>query len=498
MILKFNKYGNLIESNTDDELVQYSVGANTLYVQFDGINLREYVPYIAFERSDGQLSPNVGMAYSGNSIIYNFSEAWVTAKDGILKCVITLNQNNIVKKTATFNLSVVKSITGNPITYIDEVAYNEMNSRMYNLEVKLNGFTDLGVIEESPENAENTILNAINTAGVYTFTYNGDTYLMLVNTKDNNLKQIVIGIETQDIDIKYWIRHPYYDTFMVTPFETTNKDYVEDEFIKVRNFINDKFSNLMGGENINEMYDTIKEIAEALENNEDVVEAINNALVNKANKSDIPTKLSQLEADVELSVSEEQVMEIIEANSEQVGKYNIGTSASYDVDSDNEIPTSKAVASMIGALGGGSSFKLVEVVPYTETYPLKSSNGIIPVSTPWKENTLYMIEAFGRTPSYEDEKDWYGDYDVSTIKFVKTDKTFTNPYDVIQLNYAITFGGAIHFDISIDSPLIDEVNGIQITFYEYDEDTGEEYYIYEKFTQLSFKIYEVCELGGNE
>ena len=109
MIFTFDKYGNLIESDTEDTLVQYSENANTLYASFKDIDLNEYIAKISFERADGELSPEIAMSYAGNNIAYQFSDAWITAKAGILKCVITLLQNNIVKKTASFNLNVVSS-----------------------------------------------------------------------------------------------------------------------------------------------------------------------------------------------------------------------------------------------------------------------------------------------------------------------------------------------------------------------------------------------------
>lgn len=53
-------------------------------------------------------------------------------------------------------------------------------------------------------------------------------------------------------------------------------------------------------------------------------------------------------------VSEEQVLDIIEENGEEVDALNIGTSTAYNVNSDREVPTTKAVANMIGALGGSN------------------------------------------------------------------------------------------------------------------------------------------------
>lgn len=154
MIFTFDKYGNLIESDTEDVLVQYSVGANTLYASFNDIDLKEYLPRISFERSDGQLSPYIAMAYSGNNICYHFSDAWLTEKAGVLKCTITLLQNNIIRKTASFNLNVVNSLTGRTITNIDDVALSELEVRTYALEQSVfqlieNGSANIRVIEDT-------------------------------------------------------------------------------------------------------------------------------------------------------------------------------------------------------------------------------------------------------------------------------------------------------------------------------------------------------------
>lgn len=74
-------------------------------------------------------------------------------------------------------------------------------------------------------------------------------------------------------------------------------------------------------------------------------------LTNYALKEDIPTKISELEQDVELGVSEEDVMDIIENNAEstttldveEATEIAIGTSETFDATSDEQIPTSKAV-----------------------------------------------------------------------------------------------------------------------------------------------------------
>ena len=66
-------------------------------------------------------------------------------------------------------------------------------------------------------------------------------------------------------------------------------------------------------------------------------------------KTEIPTKLSELEQDIPIGggVSEEDVMDIIENNAEQTSTMTIGTSATFNGTSDNQIPTSKAVNKVI-------------------------------------------------------------------------------------------------------------------------------------------------------
>ena len=64
-------------------------------------------------------------------------------------------------------------------------------------------------------------------------------------------------------------------------------------------------------------------------------------------QENIPTKLSQLEQDVESGVSEEDVINIIKNNAEQTNTLDIGTSSTFDTTSDEQIPTSKAVVNII-------------------------------------------------------------------------------------------------------------------------------------------------------
>lgn len=132
----------VIQCETGERLVQYTVDANELQVAFTDIDITEYVPYIAFERADGKVSPLIGLAfiqfelndtkYTGAS--YPFSDSWVTAVEGILKVAIILKKNNETARTSTFNLNVAKNVDEEKITYIDDVAYNALNVRISYLE----------------------------------------------------------------------------------------------------------------------------------------------------------------------------------------------------------------------------------------------------------------------------------------------------------------------------------------------------------------------------
>lgn len=157
MIFTFDKYGNLIDSDTDDILIQQSTNANTLYASFEGIDLKEYLPYISFERSDNQISPRIAMSYSGNNISYRFSEPWITEKAGILKCTITLFQDNIVKRTASFNLNVVKAVKLTAPTNVNEAVLRELEARTFTLEQSVfelieNGASNVRLVEIQDKN----------------------------------------------------------------------------------------------------------------------------------------------------------------------------------------------------------------------------------------------------------------------------------------------------------------------------------------------------------
>lgn len=121
-------------------------------------------------------------------------------------------------------------------------------------------------------------------------------------------------------------------------------------------YVNEKFNQILG-EGATETLDTISEISKALEEHNDEYDSLLAVVGNKADKSEVPTKLSDLKIDIEVGgVDEEEVMEIVEENGEEVeaigikkvqAEYSIGTSSNYDATNDNQIVTAKAVKSMI-------------------------------------------------------------------------------------------------------------------------------------------------------
>ena len=63
------------------------------------------------------------------------------------------------------------------------------------LKNKVESFTDLGVVEESPLNADNEQLNSIRNVGIYTFLHSQTEYLMIVDNP-NSLEQYILWHET--------------------------------------------------------------------------------------------------------------------------------------------------------------------------------------------------------------------------------------------------------------------------------------------------------------
>lgn len=113
-----------------------------------------------------------------------------------------------------------------------------------------------------------------------------------------------------------------------------------------KTYIEEKFDEILG-EGASAALDTIGEISKALEEHADEYDALLQTVGNKANRDELPTKLSELEQDIELGVNETDVMEIVEENSLEAQILDLGTSKQYNVDSDYQIPTTKAVSEII-------------------------------------------------------------------------------------------------------------------------------------------------------
>ena len=129
---------DVIFSENNEQIHQYSVNANKIEVLFNDIDINNYIPYITFLRADGKTSPLIAMAFGEvviNSIgkrgaIYNFSDEWVTGVAGELKFNIVLKRGNTIINTGVITLYVNESIDNDKITYIDDVAYNALVDRI--------------------------------------------------------------------------------------------------------------------------------------------------------------------------------------------------------------------------------------------------------------------------------------------------------------------------------------------------------------------------------
>lgn len=295
------------------------------------------------------------------------------------------------------------------VLYVNRLI-NSLERDLDNLSQNL-GIKNLGDIGVYPiTSTTNEKLNAITTAGLYTFTqvssYSGGNFhsrnvcFMMVETFDVDVEKIVQYIHAYDIDTRMSDKH--YGTYIVKRVYDGTTWSVYQMDIASREYVDSKFNQILG-EGAVETLDTIGEISKALEDDAGIIgtlatkSQVANLDANKADKKEVPTKLSQLEIDVPVGgVSEEQVLDIIEENGEEVDALNIGTSTAYNENSDSEVPTTKAVASMIGALGGSSEAKLVA----TGTIDMENSEGgsvIYNLSNELTPNRLYLIER------YEDE-----------------------------------------------------------------------------------------------
>lgn len=68
------------------------------------------------------------------------------------------------------------------------------------------------------------------------------------------------------------------------------------------------------------------------------------------------SEVDNLIANLDIGVNEEDVMDIIEENAEQTDTLDIGTSETFDAESDEQVPTSKAVSDFVASAGGGKLY----------------------------------------------------------------------------------------------------------------------------------------------
>lgn len=168
-----------------------------------------------------------------------------------------------------------------------------------------------------------------NTTNISTNTQNVDRLIEHVTSINNSITSITNRVGTNENDI------------------STLNDNVNDLYLIKADtqYVDEKFEQLLG-EGANETLDTIGEIAKALQEHDDDYDGLLSVVSNKADKTEIPTKVSQLEQDV--SVNADEVLEIVEENGAEVSRdYTIGTSDSYNITNDKQIITTKAVKSII-------------------------------------------------------------------------------------------------------------------------------------------------------
>lgn len=175
--------------------------------------------------------------------------------------------------------------------------------------------TDIPTKTSQLTNNSGFITNAVNNLTNYYLkseTYSKSEVQQLLSTISSLKLEVVTNLPTTNISS---------NTIYLKPLDSAKENNIYEEYI----YINNK-------------WETIGTTA---------VDLTNYAL-----KEDIPTKISQLEQDVELGVSEEDVMEIVEKNAEQTDTLDVGTSATFDATSDEQIPTSKAVSNLMASAGG--------------------------------------------------------------------------------------------------------------------------------------------------
>ena len=364
----FDKNG-IIDSENTERLVQYSVNANELQVAFTDLNIKEYVPYVAFERADGKVSPLIGMAFDRLNIgeevydcaTYKFSDSWVTAVSGVLKVAIILKKNNVNARTSTFNLNVAESVSEDKVNYIDDVAYNELVGRVYQLEQKqqdiINGDLSVGVADkahsdyfghEFTEHYETKIganekvdalKQKIENGEVVGYAAHrdgrGNIILYTYETKKNainnktELNQKIIDLNDDLTDGTIIVKKAYNDSANNNIAQTYETKLDADEKLSAANAHTDnkidELKRTLLGDNYNELYDTFKEISDYIASDETFAQEIltkietnqRNISTNTSNIGTHNIRLNNLDSAVLLKANSSEVYKKTETYSQQ-------------------------------------------------------------------------------------------------------------------------------------------------------------------------------------
>jgi hypothetical protein len=239
---------------------------------------------------------------------------------------------------------------------------------------------DLGKIDEDPNNVNNSVLNNIKQTGVYTFTYTYKnifttfTYLMKVEYRGQRYIQTIFEAYIEDKNYFNFIvrKSPLlFEGWEVSSFQLVDRKYVSDRISSIPKFTievvdelpTENISNttvylLRINDETNNMYEEYIYVGDTWE------------LLGTANSG---------------GVGEEEVMQIIEENSAQTETLNIGTSDSYDETSDSEVPTTKAVKTMLGTA------KLVATGTYNNTVQELNISDFI-LNNRLKKDRLYLVK----------------------------------------------------------------------------------------------------------
>ena len=284
--------------------------------------------------------------------------------------------------------------------YVD-VADEEISRRIdqSNLNISTNT-QNVNRLIEHVTSINNSITHLLNRVGDVEQTKADLSY---VKTQDDEIKRVKADVDYVDNEISILIDD-------VADLYSTKAD---------TQYVNEKFNQILG-EGATETLDTIAEISKALEEHNDEYDSLLAVVGNKADKNEVPTKLSDLKIDIEVGgVDEEKVMEIVEENGEEVedielletedidlleiqAEYSIGTSSNYDETSDTQLVTAKAVKSIVDAVSTlNNYYNKTEVNDLINTIP--TMNLLVVSALPTTDintNTIYLVP-------YENEYEEY-------------------------------------------------------------------------------------------